>query len=99
MLVEMLVLWRIRPICSAMDMNLWLKMDSWMVSSSEPTFFWLPPLMLMVRSPRAVTVAPHCGSTRMVLSWSMMMAGPVTWWPGLSFSIRKILVDWKPPSK
>jgi len=55
------------PICSAVLMNRWEKMESWMVSSSVPIFrlFSLPTRIHT--SPQAVIIATQSGSTKIVL--------------------------------
>jgi hypothetical protein len=86
MLTECAVDWRRTPICSATDMNRLLKTSSMTGSAWVPTSArsGLGVTRDMSRSPRAVTRACQPGSTTVVASSSVMMAGPSTACPGRS---------------
>ncbi len=86
MLTECAVDCRRTPICSATDMNRLLKISS-MTGSAAVLIPAGPRLALtrdMSRSPRPVTTARQPGSTTVVASSSVMMAGPSTACPGRS---------------
>ena len=91
MLTEYAVFSRVRPICSAIDMNRLLKTSSITGSQSVPTADSRASATTrsMTRSPLVATRACQPGSTTVVAVDSRRTAGPFTAWPAASASRRK----------
>ncbi len=103
MLTEWEVDWRRTPICSATDMNRLLKISSRTGSASVPMSFWSARGVTRSRSrsPRSVTTARQPGSTTVVASSSVMIAGPVMACPGSSLprSVKSTSVQAPPVNR
>jgi hypothetical protein len=77
----------VKPICSAMDMKRLLNTSRYMGSHVVPMATCRTSGTTRVRvSPCAVTAAAHPGSSTVVPTASLMMAGPCTRWPATMLS-------------
>mmetsp|Transcript_42976 Transcript_42976/g.102241 ORF Transcript_42976/g.102241 Transcript_42976/m.102241 type:complete len:219 (-) Transcript_42976:1321-1977(-) len=99
MLVEIDVRWRVRPICSAIDMKRCWNIDSCTASTWVDKTVASSAWTVIRTSPLDVISATHPGSTRTVEIASSSIAGPSTFHPGPTSESRKTSVSRRPPSK